>query len=505
MGAGHQVAFFERELGSADPSRRAAAVKGLSRLPGHAGELAALAADTSPQVRAAVALGLGRQGEAAPVAPLVALCSDSDAEVRRRAVNALDRLGAAGPDVCAAFVRLAGDTGLRNRAAVLAWLLRHRVPVPAVTLVPLLAATDSLLWSPARLLLRLLPEADAVLADLVRTGTGEVRRRALDMLAMPQAGVPDLGSQDDPDAREAAWRRLWNPAPRVVEALLSAVSDATEPHACRVLLGALAAHRVTGAVAPAAAWLDDPEIGPGAAEALAAAGTVEAVAALRRSAMAPGRRDERLRGTAVRCMGAAGGVPDAELLFGLLDDPADPVRFGAVAGLGAFFRRFEPSATGRLERWRAERFPGIPALPPADDPEVRELAHRSAARLTHMLERDVEHADDYHNALWNIPEVRPLLPALLENPEGRVRSTALHLAERFGDVDFAARLRLLHDAHHHVRQGAAFTFMRLAARHRLTPDEQNALRPHLEQAQNDPDHYVRTRATQTLPHLSGDR
>ena len=35
MIAGHQVAFFLRELGSPDPARRAAAVKGLSNAPGH--------------------------------------------------------------------------------------------------------------------------------------------------------------------------------------------------------------------------------------------------------------------------------------------------------------------------------------------------------------------------------------------------------------------------------------------------------------------------------------
>ncbi|MEW2360315.1 HEAT repeat domain-containing protein, partial [Spirillospora sp. NPDC029432] len=60
MIAGHQVAFFLRELGSPDPGRRAAAAKGLGRVPGHAAELAGLAADPAPEVRAAAALGLGR-------------------------------------------------------------------------------------------------------------------------------------------------------------------------------------------------------------------------------------------------------------------------------------------------------------------------------------------------------------------------------------------------------------------------------------------------------------
>ncbi|KAB2352601.1 hypothetical protein [Actinomadura rudentiformis] len=60
MIAGHQVAFFLRELGSPEPARRAAAAKGLSEAPGHVTELVALTADPVPQVRAAAALGLGR-------------------------------------------------------------------------------------------------------------------------------------------------------------------------------------------------------------------------------------------------------------------------------------------------------------------------------------------------------------------------------------------------------------------------------------------------------------
>ncbi|MBA9006332.1 HEAT repeat domain-containing protein [Thermomonospora cellulosilytica] len=528
MVAGHQVAFFLREIGSADPARRAAAAKGLSRAPGHVAELTALAGDPAPQVRAAAALGLGGQGEAAPIGPLVALCSDPDAEVRRRAVNALDRLGATGPAVAAAFVQRVGDGELRSRPVVLDWLLRFGVPVPTGALVPLLADPDPLIWGPARLLLRLLPEADAVFADLVRTGPDEVRRRALHMLARPQAGIPGMGPDADPETREAAWRRLWDPEPRVTEALLAALEAETEPHARNVLFGALAAHRVPEAVAPAAAWLADPECGPGAAEALAGAGTAEAVDLLRRFVTGPGRQETgprgatawelgadllrrflagtgrqeaELRGAAVRALGAAGGVPEAELIFGLLDDPAEPVRLGAVAGLGAFFQRFDGSPRGGLERWRAGRVPGLPLPPPADDPAVRELARRSAERLTRLLTRDVEHADACHNALWHIPEVRPLLPALLGHPEGRVRSTALHLAERFGEMDFAGRLRLLDDAHHAVRQGAALKFLLLVEQESLTSAEQDTLRPHLERGQDDPDHYVRTFTAKALAHL----
>ncbi|MFF5265057.1 HEAT repeat domain-containing protein [Actinomadura viridis] len=501
MLAGHQVVFFLREIGSADPERRAAAAKGLGHMAGHVTELAAMTADPDPRVRAAAAIALGGQGEAAPVGPLVALCSDPDAEVRRRAVNALDRLGASGPEVAACFVQRIGDTGLRSRPLVLDWLVRHAVPVPAASLLPLIADPDPRIWALAASLLRLLPEADAVFADLVRTGPEEMRRRGLRMLASPQAGLPGIGAGATPETREAAWRRLWDPDPRVVQALLAALEAETEPFVRNVLFSALEAHRVPEAAAPAAAWLADPECGPSAASALGGAGTAEAVELLRRFALGPGPREDGLRGAALRALGTAGGVPEAESLFGLLDDPAEPVRLGAVEGLGAFFQRFNGSVHGRLERWRAGRVPGQPVPPPVDDPAVRGLARRTAERLARMLPLDVRHADIYHNALWHIPEVRPLLPELLECREGRVRSTALHLAERFGDIDFGGRLRFLDDAHHTVRQGAALSFLLLAERSGLTPAERDRLRPLLERGQGDPDHFVRTFTAKALDHL----
>ncbi|MFI0451724.1 HEAT repeat domain-containing protein [Actinomadura sp. 6N118] len=496
----------------------------MSKVPGHVTELVALTADPVPQVRAAAALGLGRQGdEAVPIEPLVALCSDPDAEVRRRAVNALDRLAAAGPSVAASFVQLVGDAELRSRPVVLGWLVRSQVPVPAESLVPLFGGDDPLLWGAAGSLLRLLPEADAVFADLVRTATGEVRRRALDMLAGPTAGIAGMGVGAGPEAREAARRRLWDPEPRVVRALLTALEAETEPGARNVLFRALAAHRVPEAVAPAAAWLADPQCGPAAAAALAGAGTVEAVDLLRQVATgagpqrgdvraaavdllrrflgAPGSQRVEVRAAAIRELGAAGGVADAELLFGLLDAPDEPVRLAAVGGLGAFFERFDGDLFGRLERWRAERVPGALVPPGADDPAVRELARRSAERLTRMLTGDVENADTYHDALWHIPQVRPLLPALLEDPEGRVRSTALHLAERFGEMDFTGRLRFLNDAHPDVRMGAALSFLRVAEERKLTSAERDTLRPHLERGQDDTDYYVRTCTAKALTHL----
>ncbi|GAA1849850.1 HEAT repeat domain-containing protein [Actinomadura bangladeshensis] len=271
---GHQVAFFLRELTSPDPARRAAAVKGLGHVPGHVPELAAATDDGSPEVRAAAALGLGRQGAADQGGRLVALCADPDAEVRRRAVNALVRIGATGPAVAEAFVRRVGDTELRNRAAVLGWLLRFEVPVPAESLMP------------------------------------------------------------------------------------------------------------------------------------------------------------------------------------------------------------------------------------KGDPVLDEMAHRAAHRLVRMLTGDAENAAAYQGALWNIPEVRPLLPALLDDPQGKVRSVALYLAEHFGDVDFAVRLRLLDDPCPSVRHGAAMTFERLAEQRRLTPAEQDELRPRLEHAREDPDDLIRLYAARTLVHLA---
>ncbi|MEW2359892.1 hypothetical protein, partial [Spirillospora sp. NPDC029432] len=409
------------------------------------------------------------------------------------------RLGATGPAVTAGLVRLAGDTALRNRPAVLGRLLRLEAALPAGVLVPLLADPDPMIWSPAGSLLRLLPDADAVLADLVRTAGGEVRRRALNLLARPQAGVPGMGVPDADAAYEAAWRRLWEPAPGVVDALLAAAGAERDPDARSVLFRALAAHRATAAVAPAAAWLADSRCGPAAAAALAGAGTPEAVELLRRFATGPA--DARERAAAVREMGAAGGLAEADLLLRMLDDPAEPVRLGAVAGLGAFFRRFDGGRIERLERWRAGRVPGLPVPPTSDDPGVREAARRTADHLTRMLAADPEHADAYHDALWHVPEVRPLLPELLESPDGRVRSTALHLAERFGEIDFAGRLRLLDDPDARVRQGAALGFLLLVEKRAPVPDERAALRPGLENALEDADHYVRTFAARTLAHL----
>lgn len=497
MVAEHQVAFFLRELDSPDPARRAAAAKGLSRAPGHAGELLALVTDPAPEVRAAAALGLGRQRAAVPAEPLVALCSDPDAEVRRRAVNTLVQLGASGPEVTAAFAGLVEDAGLRNRTVVLEWLLQAEAPVPAASLVPLLGHRDDLIWARARFLLRLLPEADAVFADLARTASGRVRHIALDMLDTPKAGVPGLGYGAPEEVHVAAWKRFWEPEPRVVRALLAALAEETEPRARHNLFRALAGHRVPDAVGPAAAWLDDPACGPAAASALGAAGTTEAIDVLRR--FAAGRHDAALRREALRALGAAGGIAEAEWLYGLLGARSEPVRLGAAAGLAAFFERAGDSLLGRLERWRAGRVPGVPA-PPAED-AVRELARRSAVRLVRELIADVENADAYHSALWSIPEVRPMLPQLLEHRVGRVRATALYLARKFGGIDLATKLRFLDDPHLPVRSEVVSDLRSLAGSPDLSPADRRAVRAGLERARDDEDSFVRDWAADALARL----
>ncbi|KAB2352599.1 hypothetical protein [Actinomadura rudentiformis] len=101
--------------------------------------------------------------------------------------------------------------------------------------------------------------------------------------------------------------------------------------------------------------------------------------------------------------------------------------------------------------------------------------------------------------------MRLLLPALLEDPEGRVRSTALHLAERFGDMDFTGRLRFLNDAYPDVRLGAALSFLHEVQERELTPAERDTLRPHLERGQDDTDHHVGSFTAQALTHLDQAR
>ncbi|WP_207400218.1 HEAT repeat domain-containing protein, partial [Actinomadura fibrosa] len=209
----------------------------------------------------------------------------------------------------------------------------------------------------------------------------------------------------------------------------------------------------------------------------------------------------RLREAALRRLGAAGGLSDAESLFGLLGDRAEHVRLAAVDGLGAFFGRFDGGPRERLERWHAGRVPGRPVPPTANDPALRDLADRTAERLTRMLRSDPAHRDTYHNALWHIPEVRRLLPALLDDPQGPVRATAFHLGERWGVVDFARRLELLEDPHPHVRQGAALAFMQLVRSGDLTAAERKTLRSHLERRHDDPDRYVTVWTAQALTQL----
>lgn len=112
MGAEQQIAFFLRELKDGDTWRRAAAAKGPGRVgrDEHAWVLVASAGDRTPEVREAVAAGLGRLGVAeAGRRVLPVLMGDQDPWVRRRASRAAIQLGPDSPAIVDACTRLLRD------------------------------------------------------------------------------------------------------------------------------------------------------------------------------------------------------------------------------------------------------------------------------------------------------------------------------------------------------------------------------------------------------------
>ena len=142
--------------------------------------------DRAPEVREAVAAGLGRLGSAeAGLTVLPALIGDEDPWVRRRASRAAILLGLGGPTVVDAFSRLLRDPDHHLRINALDGLAALGVPGHVPGLVALLGDPEPAVWGRARVLVYRFRDDLAVSAEVVRTaeqGVTDARVRALELL-----------------------------------------------------------------------------------------------------------------------------------------------------------------------------------------------------------------------------------------------------------------------------------------------------------------------------------
>lgn len=413
MGADQQIAFFLRELKDGDTWRRAAAAKGLGRVgrDEHAWVLAGSADDPVPEVREAVAVGLGRLGVAeAGRTVLLALMGDEDPWVRRRASRAAIRLGLYGPPLVAAFARLLRDPDHHLRINALEGLAALGAPGDAAGLVALLGDPEVAVWGRAWSLVYRFRDDPAVSAEVVRTaeqGKGDARVRALELLPghwterlleSLLAGLRDGSAQ----VRIAVVGRLRDAEDaRTRDALAAALEDERDANVAASLLrrlGMLGEERVTG---PATRWLGDGVAGPAAAYALGAAGT-RAATGLLRAAVTDPALPGRTRAAAARAIGQAGRWDAVWLLLALLDDPDGDVRAGALDGLDTLVDE-------GLRPW--ERHPVAWAL----------VAHLAA---------DPNTIWQTHNALIGLAEALPDLRRTVDRtPSPEVRAAALSLLD----------------------------------------------------------------------------
>ncbi|MFC5745223.1 HEAT repeat domain-containing protein [Actinomadura rugatobispora] len=347
MGTEKRIESLVRELASGDPSRRAAAAKGLGRIgrPEHAAVLAAAARDEDAGVRAAAAIGLGRLAAPAAGDVLFELLDDPDAQVRRRAVLAADRLALDGPAFTAALGRLLRDEEYHVRLNALAALDRLREPGDLPSLVELLDDPVQKVREWAGVLIRVLHyrggHADALAPLLARTArSGPGRARAVAMTLIPEDERPGVAvaglTAAEPEVRVAAVGLLSRSGrPDVPERLLAALDAERDPVAAGVLIGALGWIGERRVVAGAVRWLYDPHAGFTAAWALGVVGTPDALRRLR-TLVAPGSAPPPgVRGSAATALGAAGDRRDAAALAALLVEPDSDVRRGALQGLAS--------------------------------------------------------------------------------------------------------------------------------------------------------------------------
>ncbi|MEY9988687.1 HEAT repeat protein [Streptomyces sp. V4I8] len=331
MGSDQQIAFFLRELKDGDTWRRAAAAKGLGRLrrDEHAWVLVGSADDRAPEVREAVAAGLGRLGVAeAGRTVLPALMGDEDPWVRRRASRAAIRLGLDDPAAVEAYSRLLRDPDHHLRINALDALGALGVPGRVPGLVALLGDPESAVWGRARVLLYRFRHDPAVHAEVVRTaelGVGDARVRAL------QAGrwdtvrllLPLLGDPDG-DVRAGA-----------VAGLGTLVDDGLQPWERRSVARALVAHL---AADPSTVWQTHNAL----------IGLTEALPGLRLTADRTPSAD--VRAAALSLLDTHNATDentgdDLARFVHALDDPDETVRFHAAEGLAHWL-----ATTGRLPR-----------------------------------------------------------------------------------------------------------------------------------------------------------
>ncbi|MFF5481968.1 HEAT repeat domain-containing protein [Streptomyces sp. NPDC012935] len=419
MGSDQQIAFFLRALRTGDTWRRAAAAKGLGRVgrDEHAWVLVGSADDPAPEVREAVAMGLGRSGVAeAGRTVLPGLMGDEDPWVRRRASRAAIRLGLDDQAVVNAFSGLLRDPDHHLRINALDGLAALGVPGDVTGLVALLGDPEGAVWGRARALVWRFQDDPAVSAELIRTaeqGAPHARVQALELLPRHSTvrlldslvtGLRDTAAQ----VRIAVTRRLLDVEDaHAQDALVGALEDERDANVADFLLHALGERgeeRVTG---PATRWLADPAAGPSAAYALGAAGTRTAAGALRTAVTDP-ELPGRTRAAAAKAVGEAGRWDAVWLLLPLLDDPDGDVRAGAVDGLGALVQQ-------GLRFW--ER-------------------HAVAWALVAHLVADPNTVWQTHNALIGLAEALPDLRQTVDRtPSAEVRAAALSLLDTYNATD----------------------------------------------------------------------
>ncbi len=419
MGSEQQIAFFLRELKAGDTWRRAAAAKGLGRVgrDEHAWVLVASADDRAPEVREAVAAGLGRLGVAeAGRRVLPELMGDEDPWVRRRAARAAIRLGLDGPAIVDAYSRLLRDPDRHLRINALDGLGALGLPGHVPALVALLGDPDSAVRGRARVLLHRLRDAPGVGAEVVRTaqqGADDARVRALELLPgewterLHDALITGLRDASAPVRIAVAARLSDVEAAQTRDALVQALETERDANVAAALLrglGRRGEERVSG---PAARWLGDAAAGPSAAYALGAAGTWAAAGVLRTAVKDPALPG-RTRAAVAKAIGRAGRWDAVWLLLPLLDDPDGEVRAGAVDGLDTLV-----------------------------DDGLRLWERRSVARaLVAHLAADPDTVWETHNALIGLAEALPGLRRTADRtPSADVRAAALSLLDTHNATD----------------------------------------------------------------------